>query len=132
MRVRSMSMSESMSQVFGHARVQSRVRVRSHDSAHVHVRVRVRSRLGDGHKIFRDFGHGHDFGHEYVRKPRTRTYFGHACPLISALNIVRGPSRSPKIYKMSRNSPKPIDFTIHRIVRHSIIKSIRAKYLHQE
>ena len=41
-------------------------------------------------KICMDFGHGlghglgqsHDFGHGHVRKPRTRTNFGHACPLI--------------------------------------------------
>ena len=79
----------------------------------VRVRVRFRSRLGHGHKIFwefghglgsghgheifkdfghglgrglgqsHDFGHGHDFRHGYVRKSRTRTNFGHTFPLIS-------------------------------------------------
>ena len=58
--------------------------------------------FGHGHEIFKDFGHGHglgqshdfgrahDFGHGHVRKSRTRTRtnFGHACPLISVLNIL--------------------------------------------
>ena len=44
-----------------------------------------------GHGQSHDFRHGYRFGHAYVRKPqkwvRTRTNFGHACPLISDLCI---------------------------------------------
>ena len=39
--------------------------------------------FGHGLEQSHDFGRGHDFGHGHVRKPRTRTNFGHACPLIS-------------------------------------------------
>jgi len=57
----------------------------------VRVRVRVRSRLGHGHIVFWDFGLGHGLGQAYVRKPRTqartRTNFGHACPLISGADL---------------------------------------------
>ena len=42
-RVRCLSVSESVSEVFGHALVRTRVRVRSHDFVRVHVRVRVRA-----------------------------------------------------------------------------------------
>ena len=49
-----------------------------------------------------------------------------------ALDINNGPQEAPKYIKISRNSPQPIDFTIHRLVRHSAIESISAEYLYQE
>ena len=39
--------------------------------------------LGHGLGQSHDFGHGYDIGHGHDRKSRTRTNFGHACPLIS-------------------------------------------------
>ena len=65
-----------------------------HDCGHEFV-SESESEADLGHKIFWDSGHGlghgheqsHDFGHGYVGKPRSRTYFGHACPLISDCNV---------------------------------------------
>ena len=42
-----------------------------------------RDGLGHGLGQSHDFGHRYDIGHGHDRKSRTRTNFGHACPLIS-------------------------------------------------